>query len=353
MVVQYKCPGCGADMSFNSETGTLHCASCNRSEHISTYEIQDDSNQEKNNSTYIEHDINSLMLDENKTVQYICNNCGAEIITEVSTAATTCTFCGAGVILSDRLTGKLSPTKIIPFSVSKEQAEHAFKKWCKKGFLTPRGFMTADRVKNMTGIYIPFWLYNLNGIGEVNATCTKVRHYTKGEYDYTETSYYNVYRRADLSYQNIPVDASTRMDDNMMDKLEPFDYSSLNQFQMPYLAGFVADKYDMTDRQLFPRVKKRVDQFVESYLRSTISGYSNISIHSKRINVTGDHAEYALLPVWMICYDYKDMEHTFMMNGQTGKIIGKPPLSKGKIAAWFSGISLTVFALLQLVVLLL
>ena len=32
----------------------------------------------------------------------------------------------------------------------------------------------------------------------------------------------------------------------------------------------------------------------------------------------------------MVYYDYDQSEHTFAMNGQTGKVVGKPPLSFGK-----------------------
>ncbi len=34
MLVQYKCPNCGADMAFDSATGTLRCESCGREDHI-------------------------------------------------------------------------------------------------------------------------------------------------------------------------------------------------------------------------------------------------------------------------------------------------------------------------------
>ena len=55
----------------------------------------------------------------------------------------------------------------------------------------------------------------------------------------------------------------------------------------------------------------------------------------------------------MICYDYDRAEHTFAMNGQTGKVVGTPPLSKGKIAAYFGGITLVLFVLLRIITILL
>src|SRR5699024_6058977 len=83
------------------------------------------------------------------------------------------------VVLRDRLTGKLAPKKVIPFQISKAQAQEAFVKWCRRGILTPPGFMTANRIKNITGMYVPFWMYDLNSHVKFRGNGTKVRTYTR------------------------------------------------------------------------------------------------------------------------------------------------------------------------------
>lgn len=369
MVIHYKCPNCGADMAFDSKSGMLRCDSCGRTDNIEnmagkkstspgtyTYEMdEEDKRAAAESFDYDYADPNDTdepshhsTFRENEANEYHCRNCGAVLITDLQTTATTCSFCGAGVVLSDRLTGNLAPAKVIPFTISKEDAQEAFKKWCRKGLLTPKDFMTADRIKNITGLYVPFWLFDLNGKGEVEATCTRVRRYTRGDWIYTETKYYYVYRKVDLNYLRIPCDASKKMDDTMMDKLEPYHYSNLKDFNLPYLAGYLAEKYDYDDNQLLPRVKNRVSSYVDSYIRSTIIGYSSVHYNRKNINIRKKNAYYTLLPVWLVCYDYKQAEHNFAMNGQTGKIVGKPPISMGKVAAWFTGISGGTFILLRI-----
>ncbi|MBH1941206.1 TFIIB-type zinc ribbon-containing protein [Mobilitalea sibirica] len=375
MVVHYKCPNCGADMAFDSETGLLRCDSCGRTDNIEkmagekqppsggtvTYDMSEedkraaeaafekDYEDDKDEDTPAHH----ATFTGNEATEYHCKNCGAVLITDTQTTATTCNFCGAGVVLSDRLSGSLAPVKVIPFTINKAQAQEAFIKWCKKGRLTPKDFMNADRIKNITGLYVPFWLYDLNGRGEAEATCTRVHTYTRGDWIYTETKYYYVYRKVDLNYLRIPCDASKKMDDSMMDKLEPYHYDNLKDFNMPYLAGYIAEKYDYDDQKLLPRMKERVNSYVENYIRSTISGYTTVSFHRKDINIRQKRADYTLLPVWMVCYDYKQAEHNFAMNGQTGKIVGKPPLSAKRIAAWFLGISTGTFAILRILTMLL
>lgn len=369
-VIHYKCPNCGADMAFDSKTGHLRCASCGRTDNIekmagqkelppdATVSYDMDEEDSKAASSGFEKDYEDASdTDEptshatfsgNEACEFHCKNCGAVLITDTQTTATTCSFCGAGVVLGERLAGSLAPAKVIPFTISKEQAQEAFVKWCKKGRLTPNDFMNANRIKNITGLYVPFWLYDLNGRGEAEATCTRVRTYTHGDWIYTETKYYHVYRKVDLNYQRVPCDASKKMDDHMMDKLEPYEYSNLKDFNMPYLAGYIAEKYDYDDTKLLPRMKERVSSYVDSYLRSTINGYTTVNYHRKDINIRQKRADYTLLPVWMVCYDYKQAEHNFAMNGQTGKIVGKPPLSGAKIATWFLGISTGTFIVLQI-----
>lgn len=323
VVIHYKCPNCGDDMSFDSSSGMLSCGACGRKDNIDQFS----------------EELIYTTFEEKEAKEYHCNNCGADILTEAETAATTCSFCGAGVVLADRLSGTLAPSLVIPFSISKDEAAAAFKKWCKNGLLTPKGFMTADRIKSITGIYVPFWMFDLNSKVKVNASGTRVRSYTRGDYIYTETKHYDIYRDIRLNYLKVPVDASTKMNDELMDKLEPYPYDKLKKFKTPYLAGYIAEKYNYNDEQLFPRAKDKISSFIDDYIRSTIKGYTTVHYHGKDIDTKMVNSYYVLLPVWMVSYHLNGKEYLFAMNGQTGKVVGKPPLSFGKIAGWFGGIA--------------
>ncbi|KMJ56979.1 hypothetical protein AB685_18425 [Bacillus sp. LL01] len=323
MILHYKCPGCGSDMRFDAESGKLSCQSCGLRENIEEHPEQ----------------LITTTFTEDEVKEYQCENCGAVLMTEIETTATNCSFCGAGVVIADRLSGNLAPAKVIPFTINKEAARTAFQKWCGKGLLTPKGFMSADRIKSITGIYVPFWLYDLNSKVKVSAVGTKVRTYTQGDYIYTETKYYDAFRDINLDYVKIPVDASEKMNDEMMDKLEPFPYDQLKDFKTPYLVGYVAEKYNYDNEELLPRAKDKISGYIDSYIHSTLSGYQSISFKEKKIDTNSVSNHYVLLPVWMISYDYAQSEHTFAMNGQTGKVVGKPPISMGKVAMWFSGVA--------------
>ena len=323
MILHYTCPSCAGDMNFDADYGLLTCESCGKQENIENYPEQ----------------LITTKYSGDEAQEYNCNNCGAVLITLEETAATNCSFCGSAVVIADRLSGQLAPAKVIPFTISKEEATKAFKKWCRKGLLTPKGFMTEERIKSITGIYVPFWLFDLNSKVQVNAVGTNVRTYTKGDYIYTETKYYDAFRDINLNYVKIPVDASEKMSDALMDKLEPFPYDQLKDFKTPYLAGFIAEKYNYNDEELFPRAKEKISQYIDSYIASTLKNYSTFYYKDKQVDTKNIKSHYVLLPVWMITHDFNKEEFTFAMNGQTGKVVGKPPISKGKVMAWFSGIT--------------
>ncbi|MEO3945301.1 TFIIB-type zinc ribbon-containing protein [Gorillibacterium sp. CAU 1737] len=331
-VLEYKCPNCGSGMVFDSATGMLSCPSCGR----------------KDNIEQLTEPVKKQVFEDKEIKEYHCTSCGAVLVTEPETSATTCSFCGSAVVLSDRLSGALAPALVIPFAISKNEAMQAFKKWCRRGLLTPRGFMTADRIKSVTGIYVPFWLYDLNHRVEAHGQATRVRSYVKGEYQYTETQHYEIYRKVQANFVRLPVDASAKMNDGLMDKLEPFPYQELKEFKTPYLAGYLAEKYSYDDEELLPRAQGKVRPYIESYVSSTVTGYTTASLIDYRIDTEVDLADYVLLPVWMVAYDYNRAEYTFAMNGQTGKVVGKPPISKGKVAGWFAGVSAASFLVLKI-----
>lgn len=332
-VIEYKCPGCGGGMGFDSGSGMLACGSCGRQENIDN----------------IPDPLKKSTFTEGEAKEYQCHSCGAVIMTEAETTATSCSFCGSSVVLADRLSGRLAPAKVIPFAIGKEEAIRAFRKWCRNGRLTPGGFMTADRIQSITGIYVPFWLYDLDNQVEVEARATKVRTYTSGDYRITETRHYDVYRKLRLNYVKVPVDAAEKMNDELMDKLEPFPYNQLKEFKTPYLAGYIAEKYNYDEQELLPRAKQKISQYIDDYIQSVTTGYTTVTYTNKYIDTEVKRAEYVLLPVWVVHYDYNRKKYTFAMNGQTGKVVGKPPISKAKVAAWFASISGISFLSLKLV----
>jgi len=155
--------------------------------------------------------------------------------------------------------------------------------------------------------------------------------------------FFRVFRK--VLFRRIPVDGSTKMPDDYMDSIEPFDYSALTAFSTAYLPGFLADKYDVSAEESSERADLRAENSAIDCLRGTVEGYESVSQRQKNIQLRRGAVKYALLPVWLLTTKWNGENYLFAMNGQTGRLVGDLPISKGKLAAWFAGL-FAVFALL-------
>lgn len=343
MVREYECPNCGAPMIFDSTLQQMLCEHCGTAKTVREMEQLKKGNQEDEAEEEVYH-----TGEEATFRRYTCPGCGAEILTDDYTAATFCSFCGNPTLMEDRLSGEKTPAKIIPFKINKEQAQNMYRSWCRKGLLTPRDFTSQTTIEKITGMYVPFWLYDYKADARIDADCTKVKRERRGDMEYTHTDHYRVRRDVSDTYKKVPVDASEKMPDDVMDRLEPYSYGEIQDFNMGYLSGYMAEKYNFTSDELKKRVEKRVNEYILREARSTINGYSSTVVTGQNVRLHCQGASYAMLPVWLLNYRYKGKEYLFTLNGQTGKIVGTLPISKGKMFAWFGGITVVLYLLLTI-----
>ncbi len=313
-VLDNKCPGCGAAIHFKPELGKFKCDYCE-----GEYTAEQLKDMEK---------INKEEVDTTNYVNYNCPDCGAEIITDENTAATFCVYCGNTSIIKNRLSGEFAPSKIIPFKMEKKKAIEAFKRLRKGRPLTPKEFTSEKNIEKIQGVYIPFWLYETEVSGTLEATATRVKSWTSGDTHYTQTDYYNVVRTGTMAYHRVPVDGSTRFANDMMNTIEPFDYSKLIDYNHAYLSGFLAEKYDVSKEDAFTDAKNRTLNSTRQEMLNSMHGYSSKTIKKNDLESIETNVEYALLPVWMVNVKYKDKYYLFAMNGESGKFIGNIPLDK-------------------------
>lgn len=120
---------------------------------------------------------------------YNCQSCGAQLVADEYTSATFCSYCGNPTLVEDRLQGEFKPQLIIPFKINKEQAVDIYRKWLKKGPLTPKELSTSSTIEKISGVYVPFWLYSYNARTQMNAHANKVRTTRRGDTEYTYTDH--------------------------------------------------------------------------------------------------------------------------------------------------------------------
>ena len=342
---EYKCPNCGADLKFDPTIQKLGCEYCD-----SSFTIEEIKN--------IYAELEAMPTDEaveeakdefaEHTQLYHCKSCGAEIMADDQQTALFCYYCHNPVILSGKLSGDYKPNKVIGFRYTREQALDAFKSWCKGRKFVPSDFKSSQQLEKMTGLYVPFWVADCDVDANYRAIGKKERTWTSGEYVYTETKEYRVVRNARVLTKGIPADGESKIDDLLMEAIEPFDYKDVKDFSMSYLSGFFADKYDVDRAGVFPRIRERADKVSRELIHNSVKGYSSIKIENESYNILKTDWNYMMLPVWFMSYKYKDKVYEFAMNGQTGKLAGTPPLSKPKLVAFTSFIGAIVSLILFL-----
>lgn len=344
--VEYKCPNCSADLKFNPATQRLECEYC-----LSTFSMEEIKQicAETENSIPSPEAVQAQQDFEDHTSLYHCKSCGAEIMADDRQTALFCYYCHNPVILAGKMTGEYKPDKVIGFRLTRENAVDGFKKWVGKRWFVPKDFKSDQQIEKMTGLYVPFWAADCHIRADYRAIGKKVRSWTSGSYRYTETKEFNIVRVADIYTDNIPADGESKIEDLLMEAIEPFDYRELHDFSMSYLSGFFADKYDVDKAAVFPRIRTRANQASQKLIKASIGSYSGLVVHNEQYNILNTNWEYMMLPVWFMTYKYKDRIYEFAMNGQTGKLAGTPPLNKRKLAGFCAGIGAAVAVLCTLI----
>lgn len=340
-VLEYKCPCCNAGLVFGGEMQQLKCEYCDNTFDVETVRAFNESLSAVSGEEFQWEKTANQPWSENEAEElrtFQCPSCGGEILTDAQTAASFCPYCDNPTILPLRLSGGWKPDKVLPFQISKEDARTAFLRLCRGKPLLPKEFTRQQRLEQITGMYVPFWLYDCGADFDGSYRATRVHRWSDSQYHYVKTDHFLLKRAANAEFIGIPMDGSSKMDDTFMESIEPFDYSRMVDFDTAYLSGFLADKYDVPSESGEERIRQRVDQSMDDHLQDTFLGYATVLPASRQLRVRHSRARYVLLPVWILNTRYRDKLYTFVMNGQTGKMTGSLPVCPKRTAAWFAGI---------------
>ncbi len=344
-ILDYKCPQCGGKLEFDAGLQKMKCPYCDGVFEMDALKKKDDGletgtpDAPQPAASDAAWETPSEQWQDSGFSAYVCKSCGGEIISDENTIATSCPYCGNPVVLAGRVSGMLKPQYVIPFKLDKKEAKAQLKKFVSSKKFAPSLFKSENKLEEIKGIYVPYWLFDSKTDAAMQFTGTRVRTWSDRDYNYTETSFFDVFRAGSMRFENIPVDGSTKMPDDLMESLEPFDFREAVDFQTAYLSGYLADKYDVSAETSAQRANERTEASAVSALRDTVTGYATVTAKEQDIHISDGQSKYALYPVWLLNTTYNGKKYTFAMNGQTGKFIGNLPISGGKLAAFFGGLS--------------
>lgn len=369
-VTNYQCPACTGPLHYSAKSGKLECDYCGSSFDVADIEAlyahkeaeaaaakqAADAKADAADAAETEAaqaaaqsgnvggwDTSGLSSDWGADADglrvYSCPSCGAELICDETTAATSCPYCGNPTVVPGQFSGALRPDFILPFRLTKDDAVQALRAHYKGKPFLPKSFTSANHIEQIQGVYVPFWLFDGGAEGSASYRASNTSVYETGDYEVTETMHYDVFRAGSIAFEKIPVDASSKMPDDHMDSIEPFDYAQMQPFSTAYLPGYLADKYDVSVDDSRDRADARCRETLAQALRDTVTGYGTCVTDHTDIRLHRGKVHYALLPVWMLSTKWNGESFLFAMNGQTGKLVGDLPTDRGRYWGTFGAIA--------------
>lgn len=369
-VTNYQCPACTGPLHYSAKSGKLECDYCGSSFDVADIEAlyahkeaeaaaaKQAADAKADAAAAAEAEAaqaaaqsgnvggwdtsglsNDWGADADGLRAYSCPSCGAELICDESTAATSCPYCGNPTVVPGQFSGALRPDFILPFRLTKDDAVQALRAHYKGKPFLPKSFTSANHIEQIQGVYVPFWLFDGGAEGSASYRASNTSVYETGDYEVTETMHYDVFRAGSIAFEKIPVDASSKMPDDHMDSIEPFDYTQMQPFSTAYLPGYLADKYDVSVDDSRDRADARCRETLAQALRDTVTGYGTCVTDHTDIRLHRGKVHYALLPVWMLSTKWNGESFLFAMNGQTGKLVGDLPTDRGRYWGTFGAIA--------------
>lgn len=341
-----KCPSCGGTMDFDPKTGGLHCPYCDYEEAIEAVEEEPEKAQE------LDFESAELTGDcdwgaEKKVV--LCKTCGAQSVYDALEIASECPYCGSNQVMEEKGKDTLAPGGVVPFQLTAREAGEKFKNWIRKKLFCPRAAKESAKPKSFKGIYLPYWTFDARteskyrGEYGINRTVKDKDGKSTVVTDWHSCS--GTYRE-DIDDQLVA--ATENHDEAMLRRIEPFRTEENKAYKPEYVAGFIAERYSLGLKNAWEKAKKYIGKRLEGNIREVIQQEhcaDDARVSSLKTAYHDVTYKYLLLPVWLSSFKYNDKIYQFFVNGQTGRVAGKTPISPIRVAIAVL-LGLLLFALL-------
>lgn len=316
-----KCPNCGGNMAFDPKKQALVCPFCETSiDFKSDLEVE-------------EKDIETAFALAEKwedTCVVTCDNCGAKFVMSNEDVAVKCPYCDTSHVRKSAELSGVKPNAIYPFLYTAKEAEINSKKWAKRRIFAPRKFKKNIEADNIHGVYQPFFTFDSDTYSIYQGRLGETKTKTVRTKDGTTTKTYIEWRYVRGTYSHffndITISAGQDVSQKVYNKISPFDINTIKVYQKEYLAGFTAKHYEKDLKTCWEESKQVMDnqirQLILSYEGCDVVDYLNVSTthHSPTF-------KYVLMPVYLLNYRYNKKDYRVAINGNTGKVAGKTPIS--------------------------
>ena len=381
----FPCKSCGAKLSFSPGSKTLKCPYCAA---VNEIPDTDDTVEELSLDAWL-----TKLEGESEThqqEQIKCSNCGGEQTLAANLYASACTFCGTPLTSKSYAQRLIKPKSLVPFKVTKLQAQDKWRAWIKGLWLAPSALKNyAQSDGGIKGIYVPYWTFDAQTYTQYSgqrgddhsesyeSTNSKGESVTETR---TRTDWTNVSGNVSFFHDDVLVPGSKSSYDGaatagrgsasaaamrtalvsnagavgtviaaqFSTSLRTWNTKELVPYQDEYITGFQAEAYQIGLKASFVTAKQRIEEKVQQLVRADIGGdHQRITtINTQFSHLTFKHI---LLPMWVSAYIYGGKTYRFVVNGQTGEVQGESPKSGWKVFFLVCGILFVLFVFLAVV----
>ena len=335
---RFPCEQCGADMRFSPQAGRLICDHCGAAHEIDAPGPWERAIRELDFGAAIKNLLPGQEVEESRFSK--CTSCGAEIGFDGETHAAECPFCATPIVTDTGTHRHIKPRGVLPFALDEEQAREAMKDWLGGLWFAPTGLQNyARKGRAMQGIYVPYWTYDAQTrtdySGARGTVYTEMKSSMQGGKmtmrPVTKVRWRAVSGRVSRFFDDVLVLASHSLPKRYTDALEPWDLSALEPYQPEFLAGFIAEAYQVDLEDGFEQAQEKMHRQILRDIKFDIGG------DRQRVNHVKTHIDdvtfkHVLLPVWMAAYRFRGQSYRFVVNGRTGRVQGERPWSIWKIS---------------------
>ena len=328
-----KCPQCGGVMDYDPKTGGLYCPYCDYVEEIKVANDDGDAVAKELDFASAEFTGNCDWGAAKKTVT--CKSCGAVSVYDALEVANECPYCGSNQVMEANDVKTLAPNGVIPFAVEKKAAGEKFTTWLKKKWFAPKDAKLSAKADAFKGIYLPYWTFDADTSSDYRGEYGKDRKVKKGDKEETITDWYKTSGHYDEFIDDALVAGTGTQNTAILSQIEPFDTNNAKPYKPEYLAGFSAERYSIGLKDAWEKAKAFIKNKLEGLIRNKIMSdhnadhVRNLIVNTQYSNIT---YKYVLLPVWISSFKYNGKVYQFAVNGQTGKVGGKYPISPIRVA---------------------
>lgn len=316
-----KCERCGGNMKFDPQTQSLKCEHCG-----SVEKFEKDKNVNEQN---IEKGFDDAESWSGEATLFRCENCGAEVILKSGEVAASCPFCSTPhIVKCDEMPG-IKPQAVYPFEITKQQAADEAKKWARKKLFAPRKFKKNLTHGEISGIYQPCFTFDSDTFskyyGRIGKRCTRTVKTSKGTRTETYIKWYNVSGTYSKFFDDVFI-SSGNMPQGELEKLLPYRIDTLCVYEQKFLSGYAANHYKKDLKSCWGDAKKIIDADLR---RAILAKYDCTEVDYLNVSTTHENVtyKYVLLPIYRSNFRYRKKEYPVSVNGNTGKVCGKTPVS--------------------------